>query len=181
MSFKRLFTSAAVALILAGGSLAPAMAADDHIINMQDVDIKAFIENVGIVTGRTFVIDPRVNGKVNIVSEKPLNDIQVFGVFKEVLRVHGYTVIRAANGEYRVTLLQGAAQDAPFSESGSGISGQFSTVVLRVDNGKAAEAARLIKPVMHSQGQVSANPDGDGSARRCVRRAFEICGWGRAE
>ena len=161
MSFKRLFTSAAVALILAGGSLAPAMAADDHIINMQDVDIKAFIENVGIVTGRTFVIDPRVNGKVNIVSEKPLNDIQVFGVFKEVLRVHGYTVIRAANGEYRVTLLQGAAQDAPFSESGSGISGQFSTVVLRVDNGKAAEAARLIKPVMHSQGQVSANPDGD--------------------
>lgn len=139
----------------------PAYAADDHIINMQDVDIKAFIENVGIVTGRTFVIDPRVNGKVNIVSEKPLNDAQVFAVFKEVMRVHGYTVVRAANGEYRVTLLQGAAQDAPFSESGNGINGQFATTILRVPDGKAAEAARLIKPVMHSQGQVSANPDGN--------------------
>ena len=161
MSLRRLFTSAALALTLVGGAMSPAFAADDHIINMQDVDIKAFIENVGIVTGRTFVIDPRVNGKVNIVSEKPLNDVEVFAVFKEVLRVHGYTVVRAPNGEYRVTLLQGAAQDAPFSESGNGIYGQFSTVILRTPDGKAAEAARLIKPVMHSQGQVSANPDGD--------------------
>lgn len=161
MSLKRLFTSAALAIALGFGAMSPVFAADDHIINMQDVDIKAFIENVGIVTGRTFVIDPRVNGKVNIVSEKPLNDNEVFAVFKEVLRVHGYTVVRAPNGEYRVTLLQGSAQDAPFSASGDGISGQFSTIILRVPNGKAAEAARLIKPVMHSQGQVSANPDGD--------------------
>lgn len=161
MSLRNLFISAAVALALSGAAVTPAFAADDHIINMQDVDIKAFIENVGIVTGRTFVIDPRVNGKVNIVSEKALNDTQVFAVFKEVLRVHGYTVVRSANGEYRVTLLQGAAQDAPFSESGNGVSGQFATTILRVPDGKSAEAARLIKPVMHSQGQVSANPDGD--------------------
>ena len=161
MILRKLFVSSALALTVTAGVMMPAMAADDHIINMQDVDIKAFIENVGIVTGRTFVIDPRVNGKVNIVSEKPLNDAQVFAVFKEVLRVHGYTVVRAANGEYRVTLLQGSAQDAPFSASGNGINGQFSTTILRVPDGKAAEAARLIKPVMHSQGQVSANPDGD--------------------
>jgi len=82
MPFKRLFTSAALALTLVGGAMSPALAADDHIINMQDVDIKAFIENVGIVTGRTFVIDPRVNGKVNIVSEKPLNDNEVFAVLR---------------------------------------------------------------------------------------------------
>ena len=161
MSLRKYLATATIALSLTGGAFLPAHAADDHIINMQDVDIKAFIENVGIVTGRTFVIDPRVNGKVNIVSEKPLNDAQVFAVFKEVLRVHGYTVVRAANGEYRVTLLQGAAQDAPFSESGNGINGQFATTILRVPDGKAAEAARLIKPVMHSQGQVSANPDGN--------------------
>jgi len=160
MSFRKLLASVALGLSFAAGALSPVFAADDHIINMQDVDIKSFIEQVGIVTGRTFVIDPRVNGKVNIVSEKGLNDSQVFAVFKEVLRVHGYTVVRAPNGEYRVTLLQGAAQDAPFSESGNGIYGQFSTIILRVPDGKAAEAARLIKPVMHSQGQVSANPDG---------------------
>jgi len=175
MSFRKLLASVALGLSFAAGALSPVFAADDHIINMQDVDIKSFIEQVGIVTGRTFVIDPRVNGKVNIVSEKGLNDSQVFAVFKEVLRVHGYTVVRAPNGEYRVTLLQGAAQDAPFSESGNGIYGQFSTIILRVPDGKAAEAARLIKPVMHSQGQVSANPaitealGSGGSVRETIR------------
>ena len=74
MSFRKLLASAALGLCLSGGLMSPAFAEDDHIINMQDVDIKAFIENVGIVTGRTFVIDPRVNGKVNIVSEKGLSD-----------------------------------------------------------------------------------------------------------
>jgi len=184
MSLKKLLVSAAIAFTCMGGLTLPAYAADDHIINMQDVDIKAFIENVGIVTGRTFVIDPRVNGKVNIVSEKPLNDNEVFAVFKEVLRVHGYTVVRAANGEYRVTLLQGAAQDAPFSESGNGLNGQFSTTILRVPNGKGAEAARLIKPVMHSQGQVSANPDGNivvvtdfAQNLRKAKAIVEAMGW----
>ena len=161
MMIRKFLTSAAFGLALIGGLASmPAFAADDHIINMQDVDIKAFIENVGIVTGRTVVIDPRVNGKVNIVSEKALNDGEVWSVFKEVLRVHGYTVIRSANGDYRVTLLQGAAQDAPLTTT-DGISGQFNTTILAVPDGKGAEAARLIKPVMHSQGQVSANPDGD--------------------
>ena len=92
-------TSAALSLTLIGAGLStPVFAADDHIINMLDVDIKTFIENVGIVTGRTVVIDPRVNGKVNIVSEDPLNDGEVWSVFKEVLRVHGYTVVRTALG-----------------------------------------------------------------------------------
>ena len=56
MMLRKLFISSALALTAASGAIMPAMAADDHIINMQDVDIKAFIENVGIVTGRTFVI-----------------------------------------------------------------------------------------------------------------------------
>ena len=143
------------------GALSTAFAADDHIMNFQDADIRAFIDDVAVVTGRTLITDPRVNGKVTINSERALNDAQVFAVFKEVMRVHGYTVVRTANGEYRITLLQGAAQDAPFSESGRGVTGQFTTTILRVADGDAASAARLIKPVMHSQGQVSANPDGN--------------------
>ena len=161
MTFRKFLTSAALSLTLIGAGLStPVFAADDHIINMQDVDIKTFIENVGIVTGRTVVIDPRVNGKVNIVSEDPLNDGEVWSVFKEVLRVHGYTVVRTALGDYRVTLLQGSAQDAPLT-SGDGVSGQFNTAILPVPDGLGAEAARLIKPVMHAQGQVAANPDGN--------------------
>ncbi|MGJ8559120.1 MAG: type II secretion system secretin GspD [Litorimonas sp.] len=139
--------------------MATAWAADDHMISLQEADIRDFIDDVAVVTGRTFLVDPRVQGKVTISSEKTLNENEVFTVFKEVLRVHGYTLIRTPNGEYRVTLLQGSAQDAPLTMA-NGVSGQMSTAIIKLRDADAASAARLIKPVMHSQGQVTANPNG---------------------
>lgn len=135
------------------------MAADDHMISLQEADIRDFIDDVAVVTGRTFLVDPRVQGNVTISSERALNDREVFEVFKEVLRVHGYTLVRTPNGQYRITLLQGSAQDAPLT-SGNGVSGQMNTAIIKLREADAAEAARLIKPVMHSQGQVTANPNG---------------------
>jgi general secretion pathway protein D len=149
---------AAGCLSLAPLSL-PAFAQNVHQITMQQADIRAFIDDVAMVTGKTFIVDPRVQGRVTISSDEQISKAEVFEVFKDVMRVHGYTVIRTATGEYRVTLLQGAAQDAPFV-SGNGINGRFATTVIKLDHSDAAEAARLIKPVMHSQGQVTANPGG---------------------
>lgn len=157
---KKLLSCVALPLVLAASATSPAFAADDHIITMQQADIRQFISDVSTVTGRTFIVDPRVSGKVTINSEKSLNDAEVFSVFKEVMRVHGYTVERTATGEYRITLLQGAAQGAPLTLTGNGVNGQFTTAILKLNSGDAAAAARLIKPVMHAQGQVSANPGG---------------------
>lgn len=146
---------AALALVPLSGVIA----ADDHIISLQEADIRDFIDDVAVVTGRTFLVDPRIQGNVTISSERALNDREVFEVFKEVLRVHGYTLVRTPNGPYRITLLQGSAQDAPLTGS-TGVSGQMSTAIIKLNDADAAEAARLIKPVMHSQGQVTANPNG---------------------
>ncbi|RKQ72130.1 type II secretion system protein D (GspD) [Litorimonas taeanensis] len=148
------------ALPIGAMSGSTAMAAGDHLITMQQADIRAFIDDVSLVTGRSFIVDPRVQGKVTISSEQSLSKGEVFEVFKDVMRVHGYTVIRTATGEYRVTLLQGAAQDAPFVQ-GNGVNGSLATTVIKLNYADAAEAARLIKPVMHTQGQVTANPGGN--------------------
>lgn len=131
-----------------------------HVITMQEADIRAFIDDVSMVTGRTFLIDPRVQGKVTISSDERLSKAEVFEVFKDVMRVHGYTLIRNATGEYRITLMQGAAQDAPLVAN-SGVNGQFATVVIRLETEDAAEAAKLIKPVLHSQGIVTGNSGGN--------------------
>ena len=100
-----------------------------------------------------------MQGKVTVSSEKALSTSEVFSVFKEVLRVHGYTAVRTPTGEYRITLLQGSAQDAPLT-TGNGVTGQMSTAIIKLRRGDAANAARIVKPVMHSQGQVAANPQG---------------------
>ncbi|MGB6231173.1 MAG: type II secretion system secretin GspD [Litorimonas sp.] len=131
----------------------------DHMISLQEADIRDFIDDVAVVTGRSFLVDPRVQGQVTISSEQALSDSEVFNVFKEVLRVHGYTLVRTSGGQYRVTLLQGSAQDAPLT-AGNGVAGQMSTAIIKLREADAAAAARLIKPVMHSQGQVTANPNG---------------------
>ena len=139
----------------------PAFAqAGEHQITMQQADIRAFINDVSIVTGKTVLIDPRVQGNVTISSEEKLNSKEVWEVFKNVMRVHGYTVIRNANGDYSVTLMQGAAQSAPFV-SNTGYNGQFATTVIKLQHSDAADAAKLIKPVMHSQGILTANAGGN--------------------
>lgn len=157
---RRLLTAGFVLSAFMSGLCAPSFAAGDHLITMQQADIRAFINDVSMVTGKTFIVDPRVQGKVTISSEQSLSKGEVFEVFKDVMRVHGYTLVRTATGEYRVTLIQGAAQDAPFTD-GNGFNGRFATTVLKLSNTDAAEAARLIKPVMHSQGQLTANPGGN--------------------
>lgn len=153
--FRTLLLGAALAVV----PTIPVWAADDHVISLQEADIRDFIDDVAVVTGRTFLVDPRVQGNVTISSEKTLNEREVFNVFKEVLRVHGYTLIGTPNGEFRITLLQGSAQDAPLTMT-DGVSGQMSTAIIKLREADAASAARLIKPVMHSQGQVTANPNG---------------------
>lgn len=156
---KYLKSSLCVAALLLA-PVAPALAAGDHLITMQQADIRAFIDDVSMVTGKTFLVDPRVQGKVTISSEQSLSATEVFEVFKDVMRVHGYTLVRTATGEYRVTLIQGAAQDAPFVKN-SGYNGQFATTVIKLSHADAAEVAKLIKPVLHSQGVLTANPGGD--------------------
>ena len=146
---SKILSASLMALGAFGALAAPAYGAGDHLITMQQADIRAFINDVSVVTGKTFLVDPRVQGKVTISSEKSLSPNEVFSVFKEVMRVHGYTLVRTATGEYRVTLIQGAAQDSPFTQ-GNGTNGQFATIVVKLNNADASEAARLIKPVMHS-------------------------------
>ena len=157
---KKIILSTCAGMALIFGAAGPALAAGDHLITMQQADIRAFIDDVSIVTGKTFLVDPRVQGKVTISSEQSLSPNEVFDVFKDVMRVHGYTVVRTAGGEYRVTLLQGSAQDAPFVNN-FGANGQFATTVIRLSHADAAEAAKLIKPVLHSQGIVTANQGGN--------------------
>jgi len=133
--------------------------AQDHVINLKDADIRAFIEDISVVTGKTFIIDPRVTGTVSVASQAKLSKNEVFAVFQDVLRVRGFVATPTRSGAYRITLIQGAAQDALLT-SGAGRQGTFSTAVLKLSHGDAADASRLIKPVLHSQGRLTANSGG---------------------
>ncbi len=131
----------------------------EHVINLKEAEIRAFIEDISVLTGKTFIVDPRVTGTVTVTSQAKLSKSEVFSVFMDVLRVRGFTAIPTSGGAYRVTLIQGAAQDATFRSGGKAL-GVFVTEVLHLNHGDAANAAKLIKPLMHSQGRLTSTPGG---------------------
>lgn len=66
---------------------------NSQIWNLRNADIRAVIAEVSRVTGKNFVIDPRVQGKISIVSSTPMNNNELYQVFLSVLQVSGYAAI----------------------------------------------------------------------------------------
>jgi len=133
--------------------------AQEHVLNLKDADIRAFIEDISVVTGKTFIVDPRVTGLVTVSSQAQLTKQEVFSVFQDVLRVRGFIATPTASGAYRISLLQGAAQDAPLSGRYNDQTG-FITEILKLSYGDAVNAAKLIKPILHTQGRLTSASGG---------------------
>lgn len=72
------------------------MPLESKLWNLRNADIRAVIAEVSRVTGKNFVIDPRVQGKISIISSTPMSDKELYQVFLSVLQVSGYAAI--ANG-----------------------------------------------------------------------------------
>lgn len=139
----------AIGLLLASAS-APAIA--QTTVNLRDADIRAFIDDVARATGATFVIDPRVQGKVSVVSDKPLGRTQYFELFLATLRANGYVAVPSGTGQYRI-------QPA---EAGAGASGaRYSTAVIPLTNIDAQQAVDSLRPVLSRNGTASANRAGN--------------------
>ncbi|MDZ4318438.1 MAG: type II secretion system secretin GspD [Phenylobacterium sp.] len=153
---KRLIALCLMLSLGAGLAPAPAAHAQSQVLNLQDADIRVFIQDVAQATGQTFIIDPRVQGKVSISSREPLSRTELFEVMLSTLRANGLVAVPAGSGVYRITPEEGAAAQ-PSSLSGSGGYG-FSTQVFRLRNIDAASAAETLKPLIGRQGVVMPSP-----------------------
>ena len=133
----------------------PAMA--QHVLNVRDADIRAFIADAARVTGRTFVVDGRVQGKVTVVTERPLNRAEYFEIFLSTLRANGLIAIPLPNGSYRIQPTDNAAsQPSRLGTRGAG-NNQYVTEVIRLRYVDATQAIETLRPLVSPQGSVTAN------------------------
>ncbi len=70
---------------------------DQIALNLQDVDIRVLINTVAEVSGKNFIVDPRVKGKVSVISGSPLDPDQLYGVFLSILEVHKFATVETGN------------------------------------------------------------------------------------
>jgi len=126
-------------------------------LNFVDTDIESVIAAIGDYTNTTFIIDPRVKGKVNLISEKPLTKAQAFQLLTSVLRLHGYTVV-ASNGYTKVVPEADAKLQAGPIQAGAVRGDQIATQVFRLNYESAANLVNVLRPLISPNNTINANP-----------------------
>lgn len=148
--------------LLLAGALSLAVAAPlaaQQTLNVRDADIRAFIQDAARVTGRTFIIDNRVQGKVSVVTDRPLSKSEYFEIFLSTLRANGLVAVPAPGGAFRIQPIEGVAGQ-PSAVGRAASRNQFITEVFRLRSIDAASAIETLRPLVSREGSITANRAG---------------------
>ncbi len=128
-------------------------------LDLQGVDLRAFIQDVSRATGSTFILDPRVQGTVTITSQARMEAPELLGVLLATLRATGLVAIPAGQNTDRVVPDEGAAQQ-PGSAGIDGLG--YATEVFTLRHVDARAAAETLKGLVGRGGVVAPTPQGNG-------------------
>ena len=148
-------------LVLAASTSAVAQSAreatpsgDAFTLNLKNADITTLIATVSEVTGRNFVVDPRVKGDVTVLSTEPMTPAELYETFLSVLEVHGFAAV--PSGEVTKIIPQiNAKQDGGFGRAGS-TREDIVTRVIAVSNVPADQLVPILRPLVPQYGHLAA-------------------------
>ena len=123
-------------------------------INMRDADIKSFVSDISSLTGKTFVVDPRVKANVTVISRDDLSIEEAYEVFLSVLSVHGFTAVEQDNAVKIVPASMGRQSFTQVAKPSSPEDALVSTIV-RPKQTSANALIPLIRPLINSQGHIA--------------------------
>ena len=134
------------------------VSAESWKVNLQDADIKAFINEVATITNQNFVLDPRINGNVTVISNKALSRDEIFQLFLSVMQVNGIAAIDSGTTiklvPDNVAKQSGVAVDL----RGDSVGEALATRVIYLTNTQAAEVLGVIRPLMPQSAHAAAVP-----------------------
>ena len=125
-------------------------------LNFSAADIETVVRAVGHFTGNTFIIDPRVKGTINLISEKPVTKEQALQLLSSALRLQGYAVIRTAEYIKVVPEADAKLQAAPVQvEQTRG--DQIMTKIFRLNHESATTLINVLRPLITANNTISSN------------------------
>jgi len=130
--------------------------------NYKDADLTQIIQAVSEVTGKNFIIDPRVNAKVTMLSATPMSPAAFYEAFLAVLQVYGYVAVPA--GKVIKIIPNTDARQLPsidLPNSVSATSDEIVTQIITVKNISATQLVPLLRPLIPQQGHLAAYPAGN--------------------
>ena len=124
-------------------------------INLKNADIREFVTQVSTITGKSFIIDPRVKGNVTVISSASITAPGVYELFLSVLRVHGYAAV--PNGDVIKIVQQVLAKQSsnPRDFFNNQVSEELITSVIPVRNSPAADLVKILRPLIPQYGHIA--------------------------
>ena len=149
---------ATLAMIFILALTGPALAQEITITpNYKEADIRQIIEAVGEVTGRNFIIDPRVNANVTMLSSTPMSADAFYEAFLSILEVYGYIAMNT--GDITKILPNASARQYPgFPGTDGAGADDIVTQVIQVQNVGAAQLVPILRPLIPQYGHLAAHP-----------------------
>mgnify|MGYP001222373579 CR=1 FL=1 len=123
-------------------------------INMRDADLRAFISDISSLTGKTFIIDPRINAKITIISQEDLSIDEAYQVFLSVLAVNGYTAIEQDNATKIVPEISGRQAVNLFLRSNTPTD-NYVTDIVRPNSASVNSLISVLRPILSPQGHLA--------------------------
>ena len=158
MKARRISILALAALLTVTGS---AYAQQGAMItpNYKEADLGQVIEAVSQVTGRNFIVDPRVRAQVTMLSSTPMSPAAFYEAFLAILQVHGFVAV--PSGKVIKILPDANARQLPANDlpnSVSSTSDEIVTQVIQVRNVSAAQLVPILRPLIPQYGHLAAYP-----------------------
>jgi general secretion pathway protein D len=135
----------------------PVVHATGRLWNLQDADILSIINEVSLETGKNFIVDPRVSGKISLISSKPIKANEVYQVFLSVLELLGYSAIPGSGNIVKIVPNMESSELASHVATNKN-PGQGDEVVVRVvplENVSAAQLLPVIRPMLPQWSNIS--------------------------
>mgnify|MGYP006151037269 CR=1 FL=1 len=129
-------------------------------LNLKNADIQSLIETVSIVTGKNFIIDPRVQGKVTVVSSSEVSADELYQVFLSVLDVNGF--IAAPSGtsgtSFKIVPKINARVSGNVTGDTNTLAGgdEIVTQIMAVEHVPAAQIVPVLRPLLPQEAHLNA-------------------------
>lgn len=125
-------------------------------MNIRDADLKEFVMQIADITGKTFVVDPRIKGNVTVISSAAMDKDRIYALFLSVLRVHNTVAMPSGDIIRIIPNAQGKQTPGPQGDLSDFAADELITRVIPVQNVDSAELLKILRPLTPQYGMIAA-------------------------
>lgn len=126
--------------------------------NYKEADIRQIVEAVSAVTNRNFIIDPRVNAKVTMLSKTPMTPDAFYEAFLAILEVHQLAAMQSGDIIKIIPNATARQYGSPMGAGRAAGDDDIVTQVIQVENVGAAQLVPILRPLIPQFGHLAAHP-----------------------